>query len=112
MPMLLLGGGLWVFWSEDSVGCPLPPWVLDGETGLSEFTWDKSASERARLVLVSSLFGTAVAELEPRDTGGGVWGAATPGIAGDCCLSLFCPGKEIYSGTNTQVTLTSKNMYM
>ena len=72
MPMLLLGGGLWVFWSEDSVGCPPPPWVFDGETGLSEDAWDKSASERARLVLVNSLFGTAVAGLEPREEGEGV----------------------------------------
>ena len=99
-----------MFWSEDSVSCPPLPWVLEGETGLSEAAWDKSASEKARLVLVSSLFGTAVAGLEPIEAGGGVWGAATPGIAADCCLSLFCPGKEIYSGTNTQVTIKSKNM--
>lgn len=71
MPMLLLWGGIWVFWSEDSVSCP-PPWVLEGETGLSEVAWDKSASERALLVLLSSLLGTAVAGLEPWETGGGV----------------------------------------
>ena len=76
MPMLLLWGGIWVFWSEDSVSCPPPPpplpWVLDCETGLSEVAWDKSASERALLVLLSSLFGTAVAGLEPWETAGGV----------------------------------------
>ena len=61
-----------MFWSDDSVGCPPPPWVLDGETDLSDIAWNKSASERARLDLVSSLFGTAVAGLEPREAGGGV----------------------------------------
>ena len=97
--MLLLGGGLWVFCS-DSVGCPPPPWVLEGDKGFSEVAWCKSASERARLLLVSSLLGTAVAGLEPVEVGG-VWGAATPGIAPDCCLSLCCPGNEIWNETNT-----------
>ena len=80
---------------SDSPDCFTPPWVLEGDSGLSEEAWCKSASERARLVLVNSLLGTADAELETAEAEGGVWGAATPGMAPDCCLSLFCPGNGI-----------------
>lgn len=80
---------------SDSADCPTPPWLLEGESGLSEKAWCKSASERARLVLVRSLFETVEAELETAKAEGGVWGAATPGMAPDCCLSLFCPGNGI-----------------
>lgn len=103
--MLLLGGGVCVFCS-DSVGCAPPPWVLDGDTGFSEETWCKSASDRARLLLVSSLLGTAVTGLEPWDEEGGVWGAATPGMAADCCLSLFCPN-EIYNARSIHALIMS-----
>ena len=66
-----------------------PVWLLEGVTGLSALARCRSASDRARLLLVSSFLGTDAAGLEP----GVIWGAATPGIAAAaCCLSLFWPG--------------------
>lgn len=100
MLMLFLGGGFWVFWFEDFVSCLLFFWVFDGEIGLFEDVWDKFVLERVRLVLVNSFFGIVVVGLELREEGEGVWGVVILGMVVDCCLFLFCLGKEICSGIN------------
>ena len=90
--MALLGEGAWVIWSPSKDG-PTPPWLLVGDVGFSAVTaWCRSASEKARLLLVSIRLGIAEVRLEPADEGAVTWGAATPGIAADVCLSLFWPG--------------------